>query len=80
MRRLQNYVRKYGEAAGPALFHAHQSLSAHASVSARLRRKLDILNGKFPAPSRSVAIEPMPLFAHAETLSECPDAAEPVSV
>lgn len=40
MRRLENYVRKYGPEVGPVLYHALQSQAGHASVSARLRRKL----------------------------------------
>ena len=46
MRRLENYVRKYGPEFGPILYHALQSQAAHAGVSARLRRKIDILKGK----------------------------------
>ena len=49
MRRLENYVRKYGPEFGPKLYHALQSQAAHAGVSARLRRKLDVLAGKVPA-------------------------------
>jgi superfamily II helicase len=41
MRRLENYVRKYGPEFGPILYHALQSQAAHAGVSARLRRKID---------------------------------------
>jgi hypothetical protein len=40
MRRLQNYVARYGPDAGPKLYHALQSQAAHAGVSARLRRKI----------------------------------------
>ena len=46
MRRLDNYVKKYGPDVGPKLFHALQSQAAHAGVSARLRRKIDVLTGK----------------------------------
>jgi hypothetical protein len=59
MRRLENYVRKYGPVAGPKLFHALQSQAAHAGVSARLRRKIDVLEGRIPAP---VKVESYPLF------------------
>ena len=52
MRRLENYVRKYGPEFGPMLYHALQSQAAHAGVSARLRRKIDVLLGKTPAPPR----------------------------
>jgi hypothetical protein len=41
MRRLQNYVARYGPDAGPKLYHALQSQAAHAGVSARLRRKIE---------------------------------------
>ena len=32
MRRLENYVRKYGPEVGPVLYHALQSQAAHAGV------------------------------------------------
>jgi hypothetical protein len=51
VRRLQNYVRKYGPEFGPKLYHALQSQAAHAGVSARLRRKIDVLTGKAPTPT-----------------------------
>ncbi len=59
MRRLQNYVRKYGPEFGPIYYHTLQSQAAHAGVSARLRRKLDVLSGKVAPPIKP---EPMPLF------------------
>jgi hypothetical protein len=61
---LQNYVRKYGPEFGPKLYHALQSQAAHAGVSARLRRKIDVLTGKAPAPTpRERQSEPtLPLF------------------
>jgi hypothetical protein len=63
MRRLENYVRKYGPEFGPRLYHALQSQAAHAGVSARLRRKIDALSGKTPvAPAKSAAGETLPLF------------------
>ena len=58
MRRLENYVKKYGPEFGPKLFHALQSQAA--SVSARLRKKIDALSEKAPA-SR----EFLPLFPEA---------------
>lgn len=61
MRRLENYVRKYGPEVGPVLYHTLQSQAAHAGVSARLRRKLDVLRGKVPAPAARPS-EPLPLF------------------
>ncbi len=64
MRRLENYVRKYGPEFGLRLYHALQSQAAHAGVSARLRRKIDVLTGKTPAPPRrSAPQEALPLFA-----------------
>jgi hypothetical protein len=63
MRRLENYVRKYGPEFGPILYHALQSQAAHAGVSARLRRKIDVLSGEVPAaPKKSTANETLPLF------------------
>jgi hypothetical protein len=64
MRRLENYVRKYGPEFGPIYFHTLQSQAAHAQVASRLRRKLDILAGKIPAPARSE--KPLPLFEAVE--------------
>ncbi|OJW23674.1 MAG: hypothetical protein BGO49_03250 [Planctomycetales bacterium 71-10] len=61
MRRLENYVRKYGPEAGPKLFHALQSQAAHAGVSARLRKKIDVLTGRTAAPMK-VQAESYPLF------------------
>lgn len=37
MRRLQSYIRKYGEIAGPLLYHALQSQAAHARWKAFYR-------------------------------------------
>lgn len=62
VRRLENYVRKYGSEAGPKLYHALQSQAAHAGVSARLRRKLDVMEGRAPAPVKRVETEVLPLF------------------
>lgn len=63
MRRLENYVRKYGPEFGPILYHALQSQAAHASVSARLRRKIDVLTGKTPAAPRTPPVDgTLPLF------------------
>jgi hypothetical protein len=63
-RRLENYVQKYGPEFGPVLYHALQSQAAHASVSARLRRKIDVLTGKAPAPRREEPTGLLPLFPH----------------
>ncbi len=62
MRRLDSYIRKYGTEAGPKLYHALQSQAAHAGVSARLRRKIDALTGKQPAPAPARPAEPTPEF------------------
>lgn len=62
MRKLENYVRKYGSEFGPMLYHALQSQAAHAGVSARLRRKIDILSGKTPTTPRPTSIRSFPLF------------------
>jgi hypothetical protein len=63
MRRLENYVRKYGPEFGPILYHALQSQAAHAGVSARLRRKIDVLTGRVPAAPRTLPTEgTLPLF------------------
>ncbi len=63
MRRLENYVRKYGPEFGLVYYHTLQSQAAHAGVSARLRRKLDILSGKaLPAPAKPAPEEVLPLF------------------
>jgi hypothetical protein len=65
MRRLENYVRKYGPDLGPKFYHLLQSQAAHAGVSARLRRKLDVLAGKrvgSPETGATPAEETLPLF------------------
>jgi hypothetical protein len=53
VRKLQSYINKYGPNAGPKLYHALQSQAAHAGVSARLRRKIDVLTGRLPRPRPS---------------------------
>ena len=60
VRRLENFVQKYGPEAGPVVYHLLQSQAAHAGVSARLRRKLDVLEGR--APVKVVVDKPLPLF------------------
>lgn len=70
MRRLENYVRKYGPEFGPVLYHALQSQAAHAGVSARLRRKIEVLTGKTPAPSKSSVRESLPLFSESDGETE----------
>ena len=71
MRRLENYVRKYGPEFGPILYHALQSQDAHVGVSARLRRKIDVLTGKTPAVPKTSSVEgTLPLFPEAAPASE----------
>jgi hypothetical protein len=65
MRRLENYVKKYGPEFGPKLFHALQSQAAHAGVSARLRRKIDVLTGNLSVAQKSEP-QTLPLFPEAE--------------
>jgi hypothetical protein len=67
MRRLENYVRKYGPEFGPIYYHVLQSQAAHAGVSARLRRKLDVLLGKAPSGVPEPAREVLPLFPETDT-------------
>jgi hypothetical protein len=64
MRRLENYVKKYGPEFGPKLFHALQSQAVHAGVSARLRQKIDVLTGKTPVVHKPES-ETLPLFPEA---------------
>jgi hypothetical protein len=79
MRRLENYVRKYGPEFGPVLYHALQSQAAHAGVSARLRRKIDVLTGKAPAsPRRERTKQTLPLFP--EIARETAEDPTPVAV
>jgi hypothetical protein len=66
VRRLENFVQKYGPEAGPVVYHVLQSQAAHAGVSARLRRKLDVLEGRIPAPVKVVVDKPLPLFPEIE--------------
>ena len=76
MRRLENYVRKYGPEFGPKLYHALQSQAAHAGVSARLRRKLVVLAGKVPAPAaktRVVESASLPLFPESPDRAGTPE-------
>ena len=73
MRRLENYVRKYGPEFGPVLYHALQSQAAHAGVSARLRRKLDVLSGKVPPPAPKATREDLPLFREDGDMAATPD-------
>ena len=63
MRKLEYYIARYGPEAGPKLFHLLQSQAGHASVSARLRRKIVALTQ--PPTTEAVptpTAEPLPLF------------------
>jgi hypothetical protein len=63
MRKLERYIARYGPEAGPKLFHILQSQAGHASVSARLRRKIASLS-QSPATVAVQQSEPeaLPLF------------------
>jgi hypothetical protein len=66
VRKLEFFVKKYGPEAGPKLYHTLQSQAAHAGVSARLRKKIDLLTGRIPAPASAISPrvrpEVLPLF------------------
>jgi len=67
MRKLERYIARYGPETGPKLFHLLQSQAGHASVSARLRRKIATLTGSpVRTPSRPRVEQEMPLFAGSE--------------
>src|SRR3954466_5234992 len=77
VRKLELYVKKYGPEAGPRLYHTLQSQAAHAGVSARLRRKIDVLTGRGVAPPQPS--EEMPLFPESGHAVEA-EAAVPAGV
>ena len=63
MRKLERYIERYGPVAGPKLFHLLQSQAGHASVSARLRRKIVTLTQpRDVAAGREPDAEVLPLF------------------
>jgi hypothetical protein len=67
VRKLERYIARYGPELGPKLFHLLQSQAGHASVSARLRRKIDALTQ--PGGARKVKparAEALPLFPEPE--------------
>ncbi|MDB5351672.1 MAG: hypothetical protein JWN86_2919 [Planctomycetota bacterium] len=75
MRKLEFYVRKYGPEAGRKLYHALQSQAAHAGVSARLRRKIDVMRGvqaPKPKPQPDMPLFPQSEAEPAEALTSCP--------
>ena len=63
MRKLQTFVDKYGPEFGPRYYHLLQSQAAHASVAARLRRKISALSVQ-PTPPASAPEDhdTLPLF------------------
>jgi hypothetical protein len=68
-------LKKHGPEFGPKLFHALQSQAAHAGVSARLRRKIDVLTGKAPAAKRTPPVEDtLPLFPESAPARESAEA------
>ena len=67
MRKLQIYVDRYGPEVGPQLYRMLQSQAGHASVGARLRRKLDA--------ARTRATQPLPLFPEPERVAVEPQVA-----
>jgi hypothetical protein len=63
MRKLERYIARYGPEAGPKLFHVLQSQAGHASVSARLRRKIEALSRpRDVVAEEEPAAEVLPLF------------------
>ena len=58
MRKLQSYVDRYGPEVGSRLYRMLQSQAGHASVGARLRRKLETI--------RERSARPLPLFPEVE--------------
>lgn len=61
MRKLSIYVDRYGPEVGPQLYRMLQSQAGHASVGARLRRKLEAI--------RARAARTLPLFPEAEPVA-----------
>ena len=72
MRKLQIYVDRYGPEVGPRLFHVLQSQAGHASVGARLRRKLEA--------ARERATRTLPLFPEPQGAAAGLAVAEPAVV
>lgn len=62
MRKLHSYVAKYGPEVGPKMYHLLQSQAAHAGVSARLRRKIEVLSGRVRRSKAAPEPESLPLF------------------
>jgi hypothetical protein len=62
MRKLERYIVRYGPEAGSKLFHVLQSQAGHASVSARLRRKIADLARPVSEDAATATTEVLPLF------------------
>jgi hypothetical protein len=69
MRKLQIFVEKYGPEVGPRLYQVLQSQAGHASVGARLRRKIEAI--------RERGERRLPLFEGHEKPPEVSPAAGP---
>jgi hypothetical protein len=69
LRKLQIFVDKYGPEAGPRLYQVLQSQAGHASVGARLRRKLEAI--------RERGRRPLPLFDGNPSLNRADAPLEP---
>jgi hypothetical protein len=69
MRKLENFVTKYGSEVGTRLYHVLQSQAGHASVGARLRRKMEAI--------RARSERPLPLFEHP---GRCDRESNPISL
>jgi hypothetical protein len=73
MRKLERYIARYGPETGPKLFHLLQSQAGHASVSARLRKKLAALRqgqGTTQRPTQPRTAEALPLFPESVPTAE----------
>ncbi len=53
MTRLQQYIERYGESAGPKLYHALQSRAAYIGSSRRRGREIEALTGRSLRRSRT---------------------------
>ena len=65
LRKLTSYVARYGPEVGPRLYHVLQSQAGHASVGARLRRKIEAIGLRrgralplFPDETKPSAVTP----------------------
>jgi len=53
MSRLQDYIKRYGDSAGPRLYHALQSRSAYIGANQRRRQTIRALTGETARPKPS---------------------------